>query len=263
MPAKRFTLSIAQARQTHDVGHNLREIARFVEMAGAAGADLLVFPECALTGYGPRHHISTAGFDPDAVEAALEEARDLARAAGVALVLGTHLPLEGGWSNSALLISPKRRVMERYDKAHLYGRDTEYYLAGRALASVHRAGAAKVGMQICFDVRFPEPFRRLALGGAQVICVPSLIHGEADMWKGPVIEGHLRSRAAENGRFIAFANAAGATQNVPSMILDPFGRLLAQARRGSAQLLTAELDLKLVSDDYLRCRRTDLYGKGG
>ena len=71
------------------------------------------------------------GFDPDAVEAAVQEVRDLARVAKVGIVLGAHLPFAGGWSNSALLIGPSGRVLGRYDKAHLYARDPEFYRAGR------------------------------------------------------------------------------------------------------------------------------------
>ncbi len=78
--------------------------------ARRAGVALLVFPECALTGYAPAFHKSSAGFDPDAVEAAVEEVRALARKSRLALVLGTHLPLDGGWSNSALLIGPDGRI---------------------------------------------------------------------------------------------------------------------------------------------------------
>lgn len=258
--SKLLRVGVAQMRLTNHLGRNLREMAYFAQMAREVGVEVLCFPECALTGYGPRHHDSSAQFDPDAVEAAVVEARGLAREMNVALVIGAHLPLEGGWSNSALLIASNGRVVTRYDKAHLYERDVEFYRAGRARPKVVTVKRARVGMQICFDVRFPEPFRALALEGAEIIFVPSFIHGKGGIWKRPIVEAHGGSRAAENGRFVVFANAAGAEQNVPSMIADPLGRIVAKCRRGARQLLSADLNLRNVRDELLACRRTDLYG---
>ena len=258
---KQIAIGIAQMRESEDMACNLQEIGRFARRAREAGADILCFPECALTGYGPAYHQSPLDVEPDEVEAGLADVRRLARETRMAFVLGVQLPLEGGWSNSALLVRPDGRIAARYDKAHLYSLDVEFYRAGRALARVATAKRARIGMQICFDVRFPEPFRQLSLDGAQIIVVPSHIHGKRDMWKGPVIEAHVRSRAAENGRFVAFVNAAGAAQNVPSMIADPRGEIVARCRRRAGHLLVAKLDLSQVSNDFLSCRRRDLYGE--
>lgn len=259
MAKKSLVLAIAQVKQTSDIGGNLREIGQFAALAARAKADLVCFPECALTGYGPILHESPAGFDADAVAAGVDDVRGLAREFKISVVLGTHLPLDGGWTNSLLLIRSDGRIVAQYDKAHLYGWDAEFYRAGRTAAAPVTLKGVRVGLQICFDIRFPEPFRALALGGAKLIVVPSYIHGKKDMWKDPVITGHVASRAAENGRFIAFANAAGRTQNVPSMVATPRGEVLARCRRGAEQLLVAELDLNDVSDEYLMCRRGDLY----
>jgi len=258
MAARTLILGIAQMRESKHLGRNLREIAQFAETAATADVNLLCFPECALTGYGPAYHESSSGFDPDAVEAGMAEVRGIARALHMTIVIGTHLSLAGGWTNSALVVRSDGRIVSRYDKAHLYGLDVEFYRAGRERPAVVAVKGVRVGLQICFDIRFPEPFRLLSTEGAQVIFVPSHIHGPTEMWKGPVITSHVSSRAAENQRFVVFANAAGRHQNVPSMIADPRGEMIVRGRRGAQQLLVAELDLHQVSDDFLQSRRTDL-----
>lgn len=258
---KKFRIGVAQAGQSGDLGRNLREIARFVDHAATRKLDALLFPECALTGYGPAFHPSPPRFDPDAIDAAVMELREYARANRLAIIVGAHLPRESGWTNSLLCIRGDGRMLARYDKAHLYGCDGEYYRPGDIPGAVATVGGAKIGLQVCFDIRFPEPFRRLALRGARVIVVSSYIHGRGDMWKRPVIEAHVRSRAAENGRFVIFANAAGPYQNVPTMIADPRGEIVVEARRGTAEMLTADLDLSAVNNDFLSIRRTDLYGR--
>ena len=87
MAAKKNTmiLALAQVRQTNDIGRNLRTIATFIGKARQAKADLVCFPETALTGYGPGLHTSPSGWDYDGVLAAVTEVRELARDAGVAV----------------------------------------------------------------------------------------------------------------------------------------------------------------------------------
>jgi NAD+ synthase (glutamine-hydrolysing) len=254
-----LAVGIAQMPETADVGRNLREIMRFADLGRQAGIGLLVFPECALTGYAPALHKSSAEWDPEAVEAALKEVCGLARETRMPIILGTHLPLDHGWTNSALLIGGDGRIASRYDKTHLYGLDVEFYLAGRAMPAVKAIRSATIGMEICFDLRFPEISRWLALHRADLIIVISHIHGKKEMWKRPIIEAHVRARASENGRFVLFANAAGPQQNVPSMIADPHGQILAQAEQSVRELLVARVDLRRVEDHMLRSRRADLF----
>lgn len=252
-------LAMAQMGETADLGRNLRRMAEMAREAAARRVAMAVFPECALTGYGPACHKSAADFDAEAVDAAVESLRELANETGVTLAAGAHLPREDGWTNSVLLITPRGKMPHRYDKAHLFGRDGEFYRPGRERPEVITTPAGKVGMQNCFDLRFPELFRVLALDGAEIIIVPSHVHGRETMWKGPVVDGHVRSRAAENGRFIVFVNTAGAIQNAPSMAADPKGCMVAVCAPKREELCVFDVDLGMVNDEFLRCRRTDLY----
>ncbi len=254
-----FKLLLAQIPQSGSIEANLNEIQSGMDAAKKSQADLLVLPECALTGYGPSFHSAPSGFDKAELHRALQEVRKMTRRDGVAVLLGTHLPAGRDWTNSAILISSGGRRIARYDKAHLYGDDPDYYRPGDRAPKPERVGRAKIGMQICFDIRFPELFRGLALAGADVILVPSFIHGKHDMWKRSVIESHLSSRAAENGRFVVFVNAAGRNQNAPSSVADPRGIITHAARRGARQFLDVALDLREINNRFLSSRRPKLY----
>jgi len=252
-------LAVAQMPGSNSIARNLVEIEKFAVEAREQKADILCFPECALTGYSPSYHKSPLALNADDVASGVAEVRRIARKLRLAMILGTQMPLDSGFTNSTLLIRPDGRVPGQYDKIHLYGRDVEYYRAGCKRPTLARTRGISVGMLICFDIRFPELFRSLALGGGQIIFVPSYIHGPRTQWKNTVIASHVSSRAAENGRFVCFANTAGATQNVPSMIANPRGEIIAKCRRNARQLLVADINLREVNDNFASCRRPELY----
>ena len=252
-------LAAAQMPGSNSIACNLDEIERFSVEARDQKVDILCFPECALTGYGPSYHKSPLDLNADDVTSGVAEVRRIARKVRLAMILGTQMPLDSGFSNSTLLIRPDGRIAGRYDKIHLYGRDVEFYRAGCDRPSLVRTRGISVGMLICFDLRFPELFRPLALGGGQIIFVPSHIHGPGTHWKNAVIASHISSRAAENGRFVFFVNTAGTTQNVPSMIANPRGEIIAKCRMGARQLLVVDINPRQVNNNFISCRRPDLY----
>ena len=252
-------LAAAQMPGSNSIVRNLEEIERFAVEACEQKADILCFPECALTGYGPSYHKSPLALSAEEVASGIAEVRRIARKLRLAMILGTQMPVHSAFSNSALLIRPDGRLACQYDKIHLYGRDVEFYRAGRDKPCLARTRGISVGMLICFDLRFPELFRPLALGGGRIIFVPSHIHGPGTHWKNTVIASHVSSRAAENGRFVFFVNTAGATQNAPSMIANPRGEIVAKCRRGARQLLVVDVNPSRVDNSFVSCRRPDLY----
>lgn len=253
----KIRVAVGQMRSTYDLRANLQIIEDLLAIARQRRAKLLVLPECALTGYGPAVYDGPHRFDERAFKQVLEDARRAAARMKIAVVAGVAVKQAKGWMNAAALIGPNGKICGRYDKAHLYGEDSRYYLPG-GRAKVHRILDIRLGMQICFDLRFPEPYRDLSLRSAQVIAVPSYICGADGMWKRQVMEAHIRCRAAENGRFILFANAAGPDQNVPSMVADPRGDIVAQSSLDRPELITVDLDLTKVDNTLLRSRRQDL-----
>ncbi len=260
--------------QTHPrfgaVAANLDRALRLAERRLARRrADLVVLPELFATGYA---------------FASRREARDLAedarrgptvlRLAGLARDHGLHvvagLAERAGRAvyNSAVAVGP-RGVLGTYRKVHLFDAEKRWFEPGRAPWPIYRMGAARVGVLICFDWRFPEAARALALGGAEVLAHPSnLVHRHCP--------AAMRTRALENRVFCATANRVGADRRPrttirftgTSQIVDPYGRVLARASRARPGTLLAACDLELARDKWLtrrnhllRDRVPRLYGR--
>ncbi len=237
-----------------EIGRNADRILRAVEEASAAGAHLLVVPECALSGYLPAEDL-----DFDRLRGAQEElARQVARS-GIWLALGTTRRQANRWWNTAVLLGPHGAVAARYDKTHGTGGDNEVFESGGALP-VFQQGDWTYAIQICFDMRFPENWRILRRKGAEMVIHLSNA-SRSDAWKVPVLEGTVRARAAENGMFVVSANDARRPQMMVSAILDPDGKDLARAPENEECIIYAELDRSLVKEDFLRSRRTDLWNR--
>ncbi len=237
-----------------DIARNADRICSAIEEARDGGADLLVTPECALSGYPP-----PADLDFDALVEAEARLAESASAAGLWLAFGTTRRRSERWLNSAVLLSPAGEGLAEYGKTHLFGDDTEHFHAGERLP-VFPCGEWTVGLQICFDMRFPENWRILRLKGAELVLHLSNASRSA-AWKVPVLEGAVRSRAAENGMFVVSANDARPPQMMVSSICGPDGRDLARAAENEETLIFAELDRSAVKDEFLRLRRTDLWNR--
>jgi 5-aminopentanamidase len=249
-----LTVAALQMRTTLDSEANARRLHTAVADAAEAGADLLVTPECALSGYPP-------GPDTDFARLAALQGELVAHAAdaGMHLVLGTTRVEGDRWFNTALLFSQTGELVGKYDKTHLTGGDSALFAAGDSLP-VFRLGDWTVAMQICFDMRFAENWRILRGKGAELVLHPTNASRDSG-WKVPVLEGAIRSRAADNGMFVVCANDARTPQMMVSAICDPQGRDLARAPENEEALLVAKLDRSKLTREYYEARRTDLWSR--
>jgi len=245
-------VAVFQMATTFDVLVNARKVKAAIESAAGLGANLLILPECALSGYLPRRDL-----DFGALETAEAEVARCAAGSALWLALGTTRRRGGKWRNVALLCSPGGTTSV-YEKTHLTPDDALLFAAGDELP-VFRAGAWTVAMQICFDMRFAENWRILRRKGAELVIHLSNA-SLSDGWKVPVLEGAIRSRAADNGMFVASANDARAPQMMVSAVCDPDGRDLARAPENEETILVAEIDRSAVKSNFLEARRTDLWG---
>ncbi len=165
------------------------------------------------------------------------------------LILATP---EGHVVNRSLLINPQGQVVARYDKIHMFDvvldngerhQESAHYQAGAA-AVLAKVGAQHLGMSICYDVRFGELYRAYAQAGADFLIVPSA-------FTIPTGQAHwhilLRARAIETGCFVLAAAQCGTHENGRrtyghSLIIDPWGRVLAEALENNPCFITASLD---------------------
>jgi omega-amidase len=239
-----------------------RERAANLVRQAAAGADVVLLPELWTTGYvlpelagnlADRDGLPTGPF-----------LSALAQEAGVYLVGSVADEENGRVYNRATVYGPDGRLLGRYDKVHLVPmmNEPQYLAAGDRLVSVDMGGVS-VGLAICYDLRFPELFRHLALRGVQVMIIPAEWPAERlHHWRTL-----LMARAIENQCFVLGCNRVGRDHANAfaghSMVVDPWGQVLAEAG-DTETLLYAVLDLSQVAAvrsqvPVFRDRRPELY----
>jgi 5-aminopentanamidase len=235
--------------QLGDVEGNIRRAVASLDAAAAAGCALVVFPECAFTGY-------MLGSEAEA--RALAEpvpGPSTERLAAACARLGIHcaagvLELDGALlRNTAVLVGPGGLVGS-YRKSHVacIGADC-FTTPGDDGYEVFETPVGRIGLQICYDWRFPEVTRVLALRGADIVVNPT---------NSPVAARDLadylpRARAVENAVYFVLANRIGTERGVTffgrSQVVDPFGNVLALAAEGGpAELLVADIDVELARE---------------
>jgi deaminated glutathione amidase len=238
-----------------DPERNLRESLQMIREAAAKGATLVGLPEAVdLLDEDPARMRAYAA--PMQLHPALGAYRSAARELGVAILVGSIAALDeaGNMANRCVFIDRHGGIASHYDKVHLFdaapgevvSTESDMYVPGTRAVLVE-LDQARIGLSICYDLRFPQLFRALAKGGANVLAIPAAfmqVTGEAH-W-----HALMRARAIENGCFV-FApaqcgNNYGSRQSFGhSIIIDPWGRILAEA--GETQgVIHATLDFALV-----------------
>jgi predicted amidohydrolase len=235
-----------------DPAANLAAADRLTRAAAADGARLIVLPE-KWTAIGSDEQLRAAAQTLEGP--AIEWARAAARELGVDLVAGSILErVEGAGklANTAVHVDPQGEVRAVYRKVHMFDvdvggrsyRESDLEDPGQEIVVSETADGVELGLSICYDLRFPELYRILAVRGARVIAVPAAftLTTTRDHW-----EALVRARAIENQAFVVAANQvgphpAGHRSGGRSMIVDPWGVVLAQAPDSEGHFV-AELDL--------------------
>jgi deaminated glutathione amidase len=243
------TLRIAavQLVSSTAVAHNLERARHWVLEAARQGAQLVALPEYFVL-MGARDEDKLGIAEADGAGPLQRFLADLAREAGVTL-LGGSIPLQAGAkvNNSCLVFDPAGARLARYDKLHLFGFDNgrERYDEGRVQQAGEQPVAfdwqgLRVGMSICYDLRFPELYRQLK---ADLIAVPSAFTHTTGQAHWELL---LRARAVENLAYVIAPAQGGLHENGRrtwghSLIVDPWGQVLTRVVEGEG-LAVADLD---------------------
>jgi predicted amidohydrolase len=242
---RKLKLALVQPALTEGAcGANWRAAKASLDQAGAGGADLVVLPEMWHTGYAYRKLGELAKATPESIA----KVGALARKYGF-FVAGSWVERDeedGRLYNTACIVGPDAKVRARYRKVHLFGpmKEDRHFTAGRSICVV-KLEIGTIGMALCYDLRFPELARKMALRGAEILIYPS-------QWPEERL-GHfhtlIAARAIENQLFTAGVNRAGRSAAIQfgggSIVIDPRGEVLAQLGP-EVGFLEAELDLDQV-----------------
>lgn len=255
-------LSLAQFQSiVGDIDSNLEHAIGFIKQARDKKAQLILFPELWTSGYSLGNPEENAAKNIIAIEKLNQYAKDYQIS-----IAGSYILKENGQIyNRFLLIDPRVGILPVYDKVHLFQLTGEEktFSSGRQLTIVDEPWG-KTALTICYDLRFPELYRRLAVDGARVILVPA-------QWPERRIQHWnilLQARAIEDQCYLLGCNSVGTISGDVyggnSAIIDPWGKILAQADGRYEELLLAEIDTEVI--DKARAtipvfsdRRADLY----
>jgi predicted amidohydrolase len=237
---RQFRAALVQLRAGRDIAPNLDQAEALVRQAAKGGAAYVQTPEnTALMELEPERLLALV--QPEAESVPLARLRVLAAELGIWLHVGSlGMKIdEGRVANRSFLIDPQGEIAARYDKLHMFDvdlaggesyRESQYYEPG-AKAVVADLPWARLGMTICYDLRFPALYRALATAGAEVIAVPAAFTKQTGQAHWHVL---VRARAIETGAFVLAATQGGLHENGRetfghSMIVSPWGEILAEA----------------------------------
>jgi omega-amidase len=265
MVQRKQSLQIALAQfdvKSGETSSNLATASKYATLAARRGAKLVVLPELWSSGYDLERSQIHARTSREKVLPALAA---LARRLNLYIV-GSVLQANprGEVFNSAMVLSPGTGPIRIYDKIHLFGPMLEdQYLTPGNMTPVFRSAFGAFALAICYDLRFPEIFRKYALKGARfVIICAQWPASRLEHWRTLV-----RARAIENQFFVIACNRTGQSQGTKfgghSMIVDPWGNVLREGTE-KASLLTFDIDLRAVNESRSRIpslsdRRPELY----
>lgn len=248
-----FRAAAIQMRSGESPERNAVDLERLVREAAGQGATYIQTPE--MTGALIRdRQARAASFTSEDKDVVVATARRLAKELGVFLHIGSTAiaRADGKLANRALLFGPDGATLATYDKIHMFDVDLDNGESWRESAAyepgteavVAEIEGAKLGFAICYDLRFPQLFRAEALAGADLLSVPAAFTRQTGEAHWHVL---LRARAIENGAYIVAAAQGGLHEDGRetyghSLVVDPWGRIIAEAAHDEPAVIVAEID---------------------
>lgn len=271
---RKYKIGVIQCDTQNDKKKNLDQICGLIDQAAAQGAQLITLPE---TMHCIGDNVGEGGSRQEEIPGyTIGRMMEKAREHHIYIHCGSIAEAREGerrYFNTTVLLDREGRILAKYRKLHTFDvvmpdgtpvMESERVYPGNEIVTVDTELGC-LGLSICYDLRFPELYRIMALRGAQVLLVPAnftMVTGK-DHW-----EVLLRARAIENGCYVAAADQVGKKTNgqLPygnSLVADPWGTVIARAR-DRAGMFVAEIDLDYLDEvrtriPSLKNRRDDIY----
>ena len=258
-----ISVSCLQYTSTTNELHTLEMIKPLINKAIDLGSDIIALPECATAIQGdPLNTIKLAKTQSENIS--LKILKEIAKTNSVHILIGS-LPIKTNnkITNRSFLIGPNGKTLYKYDKIHMFDvnlpngesyKESDTYSPGSkaVLAKVKLQKIVKIGMTICYDLRFPKLFQDLAINGAEIITVPSAFSKNTGKLHWHTL---LRARAIETGCFIIAPAQTGTYSNGRktyghSLIISPWGKIIADAKK-ETNLINAKINLDIVKEARL------------
>lgn len=249
MASPGLNVAACQFAVNDSINENAESIREYIRQAKENAADIVHFPECALSGYAGTDFESFDGFDWDLLKKETESIMALAGQLRIWVVLGSSHRLSAGNKphNSLYLINPDGQIADRYDKRFCTERDLEHFTPGSRF--VHfEINEIRCTLLICFDLRFPEIYRALQKAG--VDCIFQSFYNARQKEKSIhtyIMRQTMQCRAATNYFWISMVNACGAYCPYPSCLIQPDGKIVASLNKNIKGSMVNNVNL---DEDY-------------
>lgn len=258
-----ISVSCLQYTSTTNELHTLEMIKPLINKAVDLGSDIIALPECATALQAdPLNTIKLAKTQSENIS--LKVLKEIAKTNSVHILIGSlPIKINNKITNRSFLIGPNGKILYKYDKIHMFDvnlpngesyKESNTYSPGSkaVLAKVKLQKIVKIGMTICYDLRFPKLFQDLAINGAEIITVPSAFSKNTGKLHWHTL---LRARAIETGCFIIAPAQTGTHSNGRktyghSLIISPWGKIIADAKK-ETNLINAKINLDIVKEARL------------
>ena len=227
----------------NNVSENFSAIRRGIHAAHQQGVRLLVFQECALSGYPPVEVEEIEEIDFKKIDSSFQELMVLAKEAEMYIALGTVRSSGEAYRNAIVLFGPTGDIVTIYDKRALWGWDKDNFETGDSNGIISIDGIS-VGFRICYEIRFPEYFREMFSAGVS-LCFVSFcdVARESDLERYEIIKAHLITRAAENVMTVVSVNSISKCQTAPTAVFSPDGRVILEVKDQEEMLLVYDYEI--------------------
>ncbi|MDN3020015.1 carbon-nitrogen hydrolase family protein [Paenibacillus sp. BSR1-1] len=243
-------VAIAQLSTSVDKASNLEKAIQYIAKAKGMGADFVVLPEFYMVLATPKTGVLPAEAAEPLDGPFVSALKDAARTNEIYVVCGMYESKAGDdWRayNTTVFIDRSGKLLHSYRKTHLYDafsfKESDTIIPGENKYKVVETEFGKIGLMVCYELRFPEIARQFALQEADVLLVP------AGWMSGPMKEDHwqtlIRARAIENTMFVLGADLVGPEFSGRSLVVDPMGVVIASGGEEET-LILADLDLERI-----------------